>query len=530
MNRTPGIIWLWLLAIGVAILLSALNLVFGELNQDEGWYLYAAREVIQGRHPYLDFASTQGPVMTYAYAGAVPLVSKWGLAGGRFFTAVLGLASACFAGLLAARMFSSGEAERGGLSSVAGLVAFSLAGVNVYQSYFTTIVKTYALCAVLITAGFFCLSLAFRRRWVLPLIGAGILLSLAAGARTSAVVALPVVFLWLASDKDVRRGWVRAAVFAFSAGVTLCAVFLPFAIKAPVPLWFALIEYHSGREAGGLLEMLAYKAGFLSRMLRAYFVSAGLLFVCLIFRLFNRGRPEAGGETGERNVAPAVWFTVMAVTAVHFFTPFPYEDYQVMVYPLFTAALAALFVSSFRSHLSSLRHSLAVLILCLASSFSSPINESWFVGERDRIWWPIKTESSLAKLRRAAGIVRANAGESNILLTQDTYLAVEAGMDVPDGMELGPFCHFPGLSRKEAEARHVLNTAMFEEILLGGEAEVAAVSGYGFAIAAPFVMPLPEKGRIRLLRELEKKYKLKSLVESFGQAGTDLRIYVSKGD
>ena len=40
----------------------------GGLNQDEGWYLYAARLVGEGKLPYRDFFFTQGPVLPFIYS------------------------------------------------------------------------------------------------------------------------------------------------------------------------------------------------------------------------------------------------------------------------------------------------------------------------------------------------------------------------------------------------------------------------------------------------------------------------------
>lgn len=65
---------LWPIAIVATVVLASANIWFGELNQDEGWYLYSGRMVAEGQLPFIDFASTQGPVMAFVYAVAWPLV------------------------------------------------------------------------------------------------------------------------------------------------------------------------------------------------------------------------------------------------------------------------------------------------------------------------------------------------------------------------------------------------------------------------------------------------------------------------
>ena len=54
---------LWAGTILVCGILAAANLYLGDLNQDEGWYLYAAGLTAQGQLPYVDFAYTQAPVL-----------------------------------------------------------------------------------------------------------------------------------------------------------------------------------------------------------------------------------------------------------------------------------------------------------------------------------------------------------------------------------------------------------------------------------------------------------------------------------
>ncbi|MGQ9662293.1 MAG: hypothetical protein ACUVWX_08165, partial [Kiritimatiellia bacterium] len=350
MRGRAWLVALWCAAVVLALLLWAANLFFGEINQDEGIYLYAAREVTRGRLPFIDFASTQGPVMAFAYAAAYPLVKLWGVGGGRLFTAALGFAGCAIAALLARRIAREGNRDS------AALIGFILAGVNVYQSYFTVVVKTYALAGLLLTAAFLALSFCEGRRGGLAAFGAGALSALAAGTRLSAVVAMPVIFIWLLLSsgrqaRSVKKPLVGshvhpAAWFATGCAATLLVIFLPFALRAPEALYFGLVEYHAGRSAGGVLPALAYKAGFISRVVQAYFVAIGLfLFYCLRIAWFKViPRPPAPSEVGTgaggRLTLP-IWITVAAITAIHLLAPFPYDDYQVIVFPLFASALAA---------------------------------------------------------------------------------------------------------------------------------------------------------------------------------------------
>ena len=204
---------LWVVVVVFTLGLFGASLWLGPLNQDEGWYLYGGRLVAEGKLPFVDFATTQGPVMSVAYAAAWPLARTWGVMGGRLFTAGLGLVTAALAGVLAWRCFlltpspqpspPRGEGEErpplplgervGVRGKYAALLAVALIGLNLYQAYFFSIVKTYSLSALLLTAGFLALTFIEGRRGAAAAAAAGILFVLAGGVRLSAGVAVPVV-------------------------------------------------------------------------------------------------------------------------------------------------------------------------------------------------------------------------------------------------------------------------------------------------------------------------------------------------
>ncbi|MCE9616318.1 MAG: hypothetical protein K8T26_18760 [Lentisphaerae bacterium] len=530
MNERRLCSFLWVLGLAAATVLSAASLFLGDLNQDEGWYLYGARLVAEGRRPYIDFATTQGPVMSYVYALADPLVRHWGVAGGRGFTSVLGLLGVLAAAWLAARLARvtlPPEAPppvpgTGGDSrpAQAALATLYLAGVNVFQSYFTTIVKTYALTALLLLLGFLCLTAVLGRRGRLAATAAGALLMLAAATRISAVMALAAtgLALLLAHDLDRRSAWIRAAWFAAGAGLTGCAVFLPFLVAAPDSLWFCLVQYHAGREVAGLLPWLAYKGGFVARLCLAYAVAAGVAVA-----LFARLGAAAWRGWRANVLTTALWGSVVAVSLVHLSAPFPYDDYQAMLYPLLAVLLAVALVNQCRAFWGVL----AVCLTCLVAAGSSPILQSWFIGPRDRIWWPLKAKAPLTVLRETAAHVRALPGvrPGAEILTQDPYLAVEADLRLPPGLELGQFCYFPDWSDAQAGRGHVLNAAAFRHLLRTSTAPVAAFSGYGFAIRSPGVQPLPEAERAELWDILNARYDAAFAVEPFGQADTRLQVF-----
>lgn len=505
-------------ALVLFLALAAANLFFGELNQDEGWYLYAARQVAEGRRPYADFAFTQGPALPAFYAALDPVVRRGGVGAGRALTALLGLASVGLFAALAGRL-ATAEAAPG-----ARAAAWVLGAVNVYQSYFTTVVKTYSLCNLFLALGFLALANARGRRAAAWCAVSGAALALAAATRLSAAAAFGATGLWLVlgGRRAAPRGWL-----AFGAGgaVVAALAFGPALRSAPEGLWFGLVEYHSGRDGGTALSAAVFRAGFLSRMALAYWPAAAAALGLLLFR---GARDWRSGPAAHSSSAPLLW-SAGAMTLVHFFAPFPYDDYQAIVYPLFAAALAAALARAAVAVLDDATPMLRwIALLCVVSALASPINQQWAILRRDRIWWRAKTTPDLLALRRAAAWLRERMPAQAALMTQDAYLAVEIGCRVPPGFELGPFSYFPEMSRARAERLRVLNRERLLETLERADAPWAAFSGYGLSIACPGVVEIPADEQARLRAALEARYVLERRFPDFGQAHTELRVYRRK--
>ncbi len=512
---------LWCGALAAAAALLAANLFLGNLNQDEGWYLYAARLVARGGLPYRDFAFSQGPLLPLVYAGIQPLVGAWGLGAGRAFTALLGLAAALAAALLAARL-AAPERRR-----MAALVSFILILVNVYQSYYFTLVKTYSLAAFLLLAGFLALSAALTRRGAWAAAGAGALLLLAAATRTSAGIVLPVAVAMLFLERR-RLGFQAWLWLGLGAGLAGCLALLPFWIMAPESFQFWALKYHTLRTAGSLGQALVYKAGFGSRLLQGYFVAIAAWLAVLSARcFFGRPGPAWPEAAPQRFLIRLSWVSVAAVSLVHWGAPFPYEDYQAFVYPLFAVAVAVMAVN-FVGTRAGPWLATALLVLSLGAALSSPVNQDWFILGRDRIWWRLKARPDLSQLRAAGARLKAMAGPGDLLLTQDPYLAVESGLTLPPGLEMGQFSYFPGLSSAQAARLHVLNREQFEELLKTCPAPAAAFSGYGFAMRSPQVDPVPAEEQAEFRRLLEERYAPVATIPDFGQAHTTLLIFRKK--
>ncbi len=483
------------LAAIVAACACALAVWWGALNQDEGWYLYAARLVGDGLLPYRDFFFTQGPVLPFVYS-ALPI---GGILSGRIATACISLAATLMAMAFARRLVPPGR--RG----AAGLAVFATLACSLYHVYFTAIPKTYALGALFVMAGFLLLSKGMNFLSALSF-------AVASGTRISLVLILGVVGVWLLASRPRRPGWLA---FGLGGAVGLFVVYGAFALDGrSLDGLLAAQAYHAGR--GGFDAFFA--AGSVSRLARGYLALGAVAFAAI---LCGRRGGEGAAPDGARGLRRVALCSFAAVFLLQLSAPFPYDDYAVPIMPLLAAVVSAAFAE--RAEGAALRW-FPVLVAGMCA-FASPLLQDWTTNGHDRFWPLRKGRSELSQLRDVARRLEALDPGGREILTQDTYLAVEMGRRVPSGMEMGPFSYFPRISAEEARKAHVLNGELMESAIESSECRLAAVSGYGFAIESPMGSRTPEEVRMRYLEALGRRYGLVGEERGFGQNHTTLQVF-----
>jgi hypothetical protein len=519
-NNRRFVWWSLLISLPAGLFLYAFAAVFGNLNQDEGWYLYAAQRVAEGAMPYRDFFFTQGPVMPYVYGALERVWAPMGVLGGRLVTIFFGVFS-CFATAFLARCAVSRDR-----AFAATVMGGTLACCNVYHVYFTTIPKTYALASCLIMIGYVLLAVGTRGRtkyatWVLVTTSlvSGFLIALAAGTRLSMGMLLPITAVaMMITWRQTGRTWLW---FSVGGALGLTLVYLPAMLLARDEFIFAQ-TFHAAR--GG--RDLFFIVGSLSRIVRFYLPVAMLASALIVFQVFRIQHAVCSKARPVLNDWPFIWCVAfLGVFVTQLLSPYPYDDYQVPVMGLLIAAVVGWVMQVVPEGLCG-RVCLFVTVLSLASTFGSTLPQEWLVAHQDRFWAIKKMQPDVLKLR--AVVADSRLKDTNQLFTQDIYLAVESGKKVPLGLEMGPFCYFPGLSDTEATKYHVLNKSRMLELLERAPCSVAAVSGYGFAVRSP-VMDEVSAADQKLFREtLLRNYTLTKTVEAFGQNSTTLELYSRK--
>ena len=492
-----------------SVILAFAAVWLGGLNEDEGWYLYAANLVAEGKTLYRDFAYTQGPLLPLVYSAFTGIWRNFGLLGARIFTLALGFASILFA-VGTARTLAPPERK-----GEAGVIAFLLLGVNLYHLYYLAIPKTYALAALFVSAGFFLLSRFVTRARPddaemtlfdreLPAL-AGLALAFAAGARISlgALLAVAGIFLLV----NFRR--YRSAFLYFGlAGAA--GLFLIYGRYLLDPGAFAGLvaaqKYHAAR--GGF--DVVFTVGSFSRLIRWYLP----VFILLGLGVFRRGV----------RLAPAQLLLLLgflSVFLVQMLAPFPYEDYQVPIISLLAVFAVSLLLSDApgaphsalstpHSALGERRAALLTLGLAFAAAFSSPLLEKWMTNGQDRFWTRKKEKCELAQLRDVAKVIEAIDPGGKTLFTQDLYLAIETNRKVPEGLEMGPFA-----TMSDDDWRALIDRA---------ECPVAALSGYTFAIEPPVCSERPMAKQMEYFSLLKRNYDCVFKEDDFGQNATTLLV------
>lgn len=494
-----------LLSIIASALLAAIAVWWAPLNQDEGWYLMAARRVSQGQMPYRDFAFTQAPLFPYVFQFAQPLVENMGLLGGRLFNLFwMGMTY----GVL---LWSCRKACPKNLILFASLIVISLLGLNAFQAQYTATIKTYTLGGYFLSLGLLGWISYHHGR----IRGTLVLTALALAAAASTRITLGIFFipfglsLLLERKTKGNRPWI---LFAVSGFLGLGLFFLPFALQARSAFIFNIYSFHVER----LVESVwMLKAGFLSR--------TALSYLPALFGLFLIIPRWKHWQLGMKSIS----LGVLLATLVHLFAPFPYDDYQVVLYPALVLLLAIELPQLCPQNLQA-KAGAFLLLICLCFTLASPQLQTWFSGKQDLIWFSQKTRSDLSLLRETAKHLKELAPQAKTILTTDAYLAIEANLEIPQGLEMGPFSYFPDLETNKAELYKVVNQQLVLDLLESKRFPLVAISGYGFSISNPMIQPTYEEDLEVIRAQLQKDYRPFSVVENFGQHQTTLRIYVLK--
>ncbi len=486
-------------------MMTALFIFTGEVNEDEGWYLYASKLVYCGKIPYVDFAYTQPPVLPFIYGGL-----QWSFGGGslllgRIITAIFGLLTL---------IFTMGVARK-----LAGKIGSLLAGaaisVNPFVIYHITITKTYALSALLITLSLFLIIHDGSGKIRYPL--AVTLLSLGTGVR---LTVFPMLILALGYIAIVDKKYLFRSIL--TSGLTLLSIFLPFFLMDPRATYFNILGYHLARynpqtvSEMVLSKLLAFFELTVKFPFLIPFIFLGIvLYVVPRFNRFCLYATEKGHWPHL-----LVFSSFVTIFMVHFVPGGALPEYHVLTVPLAAIFAGWLFQDWSFSLSKSYKKSLLLITVIGLLLFS-------FIGARPihRLMDPRTSYINLSggrlplwEVSQVAKFVKEHTSSDDSLFTPHTYLALEAQREVLEGMEMGIFSFYPDWSRPRAKRYQVVNLDIIKEYIRSRKASALIITDLDF-IHSGIYEPTDSEIRKRIMELIESNYKQVFSMDNFGQFG-----------
>jgi 4-amino-4-deoxy-L-arabinose transferase-like glycosyltransferase len=218
------------------------------IDGDEGFYLLAARLVLQHKIPYLDFFFTQAPLLPYVYALWLKVAGvSW--ASARILCALLTT-------LLGGLIYEHVCHETG--KWLAGIAAVLLFASSSLVFVWFPIVKTFALATLFLFLAYVILSrlTAASPAWQVAL--AGVAFGLSVDTRSYVVAVAPVFFAWILWQARGRRAH---RLLWFLGGFILgIAPSLALFFASPDAYLFNNLGYHQLRSSSGLIGNWKNKA------------------------------------------------------------------------------------------------------------------------------------------------------------------------------------------------------------------------------------------------------------------------------
>ena len=376
-NRQAAPHRLWIAFIAVHLVLSLWFVERGLFNEDEGWYLYAARQVDLGLMPVRDFMFFQGPVYPRVVAGFLDaghgmiISARW--LSWLMLTIALGVTA--LAGVRVA-------GPRGGVLAFAAMAAQPLLIAT------SVLAKPYALCLLLVAAAMLLLSAGDRLR----VFTGFVLLGLSVGARLT--LAVPLVVLALSHLR--HRG--PSALLGVALGLALA--FSPLWGVSTEALYAQLVGFHLDNQ-----PTIVERGAWLGWQL-------GLLAFWLLALL-----------PGRSSAIPGLRLAAGLGVLAHAFPGALHVEHTMVLAPLLAVALAERWSTQWTP-----RHWLGA---------GAALAVSAMVGARF-VHLDSQTRS-MQQVTDLGRWVAERTAVDRLLFTPHLGIAVEADRDVPTGFEMGRF-------------------------------------------------------------------------------------------
>ena len=486
-----------LLGIGLFVIGCLVYLELGQVNADEGWYLYASKLALEGELPYRDFAYTQMPLLPYIY-GVIQIVHP-SIFWGRLTSVLLSMGTL---------VMSTVTARRYGGARAAAITALLFASFT-FCVYFNSIVKTYALVSFFFAATLFFLTSDQSNDASYPL---ALLFALGATlVRFTAVFFLAPILIYALAATPRRQ--TRALVLLECAVATLVAAFFL------LPAWqlarWNLLDSHLSH--WGATPILARLRDIVFLRLPDIVHSFGPLLVLGAVALYFLLRYR-NAQLGSRDSAPLLAATAGLVLfgASHLVNGIWEVEYLV---PAFTTFLpiVAITLSHAYGETESVSRPL-VLVALVAVIFLLPLGES--TQHTDLTGGRLPLE----EIDQVAAFVAQNSQPTDkVLALEALSVVVDANRSCVPGMTLAQFS-LQEVDTATAERLHVVNYQLLTEAISQKTARVIVLTDPDWnmlTVANP-------AGLGTLQNVLDQNYREAQTLTEFGQFSQNVHVYLRR--
>jgi hypothetical protein len=493
--RTKNLLWNIVIGLGAVLFVvnSILFIRLGQVNTDEGWYLYASKLVYAGQLPYRDFAFTQTPLLPYIYGLAQRLFLP-GITLGRVTSVAFSVAAFILALLIAANY---------GGKAASGLTAWLWATFS-FGIYFQSITKTYALTTFFFLLTFF--TLASHIKQETKLILAAAFVTLATLTRLSALFfAIPILLY------AVLVGKTRTRLITTAIGLVALGWMLYLALPNPSAAVWGLLTYHTAHW-GNIPTTQKILEIAISRIPRLFIVYGNYLVLAIVLLLMTRGKVK---QSIRRFPIPLIVLAGLLLFVLpNLISGTFLEEYFV---PLIFTALPIMGIA-----LIMLLARLSIpkkVILNIAFLFALVWEFIWggyFFIDRNNGITPIDA------IKRVADVARENSEPQDQIFTLEALtVAVEADRPVPPNLAMASFS-FSEADTKTANSLHLVNGELIADYFENGIPKVVVLTGQDWQI-------FRDSGIYEAISApLERNYRLIFSEEGFGQHSDRVELYVSK--
>jgi len=460
---------------------------------DEGFYMLAARNVLEGQVPYRDFVYPQMPLLPFVYASWAACFGP-SVESGRALSLILGVTAVTLTMAAGRRL--------GGVR--AGAFAGLLMLVSTYTCLDLAWVKTQALSHAFAAAAAWSLARRYEKPQFADDAAALAALSLATLTRLSYLAPLAVLAGWVAWRHRTRP---RAAVLLLACTAAILALGAAM-FWADGRMLFNVFTLHR--------EFVNYNPWSWKRLawtakgtIGNQFMIVSLFVVGLLQLVIGRG----GLPPGRRSLATMLAGGVIAMTLLHWSQAESYPSHQTPM----TAMMLVFIVASLWPAIDRAWSAAPWLVLAgfgTVSLMATPFSEF------NLLQGAFSNEGGLARTQAAVALLKRHVPAGGIVLTFHDELCVNGGYKAVSGCDASQFSYAPFLDDDEAARLHMLTFNGLVRAIDAEDTAAVVISDRDVAI----MCAAREDLAALLVRKLSAQYASVGTVHGYGQYRNEIKV------